>query len=115
MLPSASHSDHKIDYIVAKSVSDDEIRGAIQQVRYDFGLIICPHTATSFYTISALKIKDWIAVSTAHPAKFKEIVEPIIRQNIPMPPNLDKFLNRSKNYKDMKPDLKELVNFLEKS
>lgn len=110
-----SHSNHEFDYISAKSVSDGEITISIKKAQSNFGLIICPHTATAFNNISKLQISDWIAVSTAHPVKFKEIVEPIVGHNISMPANLIKFLDLSKNYIDMNPDLRELEKFLIKS
>ena len=36
--------------------------------------------------------EPWVLVATAHPAKFNEIVEPLIGRDIPVPPALARLL-----------------------
>jgi threonine synthase len=36
----------------------------------------------------------WILVSTAHPAKFREVVEPLIGAPVPVPANLARLFER---------------------
>ncbi|MCE7737411.1 MAG: threonine synthase [Candidatus Heimdallarchaeota archaeon] len=106
-------SDHRIDYITAKSVSDNEIRSAIKKVHEEFNQIICPHTATAFDCMRNFDVKDCIIVSTAHPSKFKEVVEPIIKGEVSIPSNLGKFIGKSKTYIDLKADLKGIMALLD--
>jgi threonine synthase len=82
----------------AYPVDDDAIR---QQIAHDFrryGRIWCPHTATALWAYDQLpearrSAQAWIAVATAHPAKFEQIVEPIIGQGIEVPPALAELLS----------------------
>jgi threonine synthase len=36
----------------------------------------------------------WILVATAHPAKFETVVEPLIGEQVPLPPELEDILGR---------------------
>jgi len=55
---------------------------------------MCPHTATAAEVYSRLSAAErrespWVVVATAHPAKFNEIVEPIIGKPVTVPQSLD--------------------------
>ncbi len=81
------------------SVSDAEIEQAISTDFREFGFATCPHTATATHTWRQLdedlvSEHDWILVGTAHPAKFETIVEPIIGETVPLPPELRDILSR---------------------
>ena len=73
-----------------------------QRIRSDFehyGRIWCPHTAVSAeaYARLAPAVRErgrWVLVATAHPAKFREIVEPLIGRALPMPENLARLFER---------------------
>jgi threonine synthase len=85
--------------IGARSVSDSQIEQQIQQRHTDYGFAICPHTATATFTYDQLSAaeraeRDWILVSTAHPAKFEQIVEPLIGQQVPLPDALAAIMSR---------------------
>ncbi len=77
----------------AVSISDAQIRA---RIRTDFaarGQVWCPHTATAAEAYEGLAPQRkasgrWVLVSTAHPAKFREIVEPLIGQRVAVPENL---------------------------
>jgi threonine synthase len=82
------------------SVSDDEIRARIRAGYREFGQIWCPHTATAAEAWQRLTperrhARRWVLVSTAHPAKFREIVEPLIGHPVPMPESLTKLFARA--------------------
>ncbi|MGK5082263.1 threonine synthase [Bdellovibrionota bacterium FG-1] len=85
----------------AISVSDDEIRQAILRGLEYHGQIFCPHTATAYHARSCLESAHWILVATAHPAKFSDIVEPLIQKTIPMPPQLASLLKRPSHYEEI--------------
>jgi len=100
------------------SVSDDEIKLAMQQDFAEFGFATCPHTATASHTWRQLEPglaeqHDWILVATAHPAKFETIVEPLIGESVPLPPELAEILSRPAHSVSIGPDLASLAAALE--
>ena len=76
----------------AEAVSDAQIREAILRSRDTRGHVICPHTACAAEVLDRLRERfepgDWAVVSTAHPAKFPEVVEPLLGDSIAPPPAL---------------------------
>jgi threonine synthase len=84
----------------AVSVSDEEIRATIKNVYQLKREILCPHTATAMAVRSRLQ-GDWIVVSTAHPAKFTEVVEPLIGCAVPVPPSLQSLRDRPTHYREI--------------
>jgi threonine synthase len=104
--------------VSAVSVSDREIEQEIRQNFSEFGLVTCPHTATATYAWRHLTdeqriTNDWILVATAHPAKFEQIVEPIIGQAIPLPEELASILSRDRKYEKIEPDLQSMTAALD--
>ncbi|MDH3304456.1 MAG: threonine synthase [Gammaproteobacteria bacterium] len=96
------------------SVSDAEIEASIRRDFKDFGFATCPHTATATHTWRQLDedlaaAHDWILVGTAHPAKFETIVEPVIGEIVPLPPELEEILARPAHAITIKPDLESLA------
>jgi threonine synthase len=89
--------------VSACSVSDDEIRARIQAGYRDYGQIWCPHTATAAeawhrLTPARRGERRWVLVSTAHAAKFREIVEPLIGREVPVPETLARLFARPTQY-----------------
>src|SRR6185436_1591555 len=75
----------------AESVTDGEIQEGVAADYNQYGKVWCPHTATAAEVYARMKREEqgnslsggrWILVATAHPAKFREIVEPLIGQRI---------------------------------
>ena len=83
----------------AEAVSDAEIRAAIVRTRKERGHVVCPHTACAADVLDRLRASgvagDWAAVATAHPAKFPEVVEPLLGETIAPPPALAAMLART--------------------
>ena len=83
--------------LTAQSVDDDEISEEIRASRAKYGTVICPHTATATRVLSRLRehgeTRDFVAVATAHPAKFEAIVEPLAGP-VEIPPALAALLDR---------------------
>jgi threonine synthase len=107
----------------AESVTDDEIRARIandyRQFQGQYGKPWCPHTATAAEVYARMPISErakerWVLVSTAHPAKFREIVEPLIGQRIEMPESLAKLFSRPVFCADLEPSLAALTDALGK-
>jgi len=85
--------------ISACSVSDEQIRAAIRAGFERFGQIWCPHTATAGHAYLQLPparraAGRWVLVATAHPGKFREIVEPLIGRAVPIPETLTRLFAR---------------------
>jgi threonine synthase len=79
--------------IEAVSISDAQISARIVTDFAARGQVWCPHTATAaeaYEQLPAERRADsrWVLVATAHPAKFREIVEPLIGQSVTVPDNL---------------------------
>jgi threonine synthase len=104
----------------AESVSDEQIRARISTDYRRFGKVWCPHTATAAEVWDRMPASEradarWILVSTAHPAKFREIVEPLIRESIAMPESLAKLFERPVSCADLEPELRALSGALQNS
>jgi threonine synthase len=83
----------------ATSIDDAAIRDRITADHARFGVIWCPHTAVGAETWARLPARErdehsWCVVATASPAKFPEIVEPLIGGKVPVPPALAELLGR---------------------
>jgi threonine synthase len=82
----------------AHAVDDDEIREEIRASQQRYGILICPHTATATRVLARLRARsdsrDYAVVATAHPAKFEQVIEPLIGVSIEVPPALQALLER---------------------
>ena len=101
----------------AVSVSDEIIQKEIRRNYNEFHLATCPHTATATFAWRELDDserteKDWIMVATAHPAKFEQIVEPIIEAEVPLPADLADILSRPRHFVKIEPDAEALAKAL---
>ena len=105
--------------VSAQSVSDAQIQARIATDFREYGKVWCPHTATAAEVYARMSAAEranarWIMVSTAHPAKFREIVEPLIGRRIEMPESLAKLFARPVSAADLDPALAALTTALEK-
>ena len=100
----------------AYSVSDDEIRASIKLDYAAYGQTWCPHTATAAHLYRQLpaerRKERWVLVGTAHPAKFNDVVEPLIGAAVPVPSALADLLSLPSLQQDVAPRLDDLRNVL---
>jgi threonine synthase len=89
-------------------VTDDEIGEAIREGVREYGQIWDPHTATAVVARERTASPHWVMVSTAHPAKFERIVEPLVGSAVNVPPALAALLDRPMTYSEIGPTLREL-------
>lgn len=85
--------------IRAVSVGDDAIRESIRREFRESDLVLCPHSATAAQAYRMMDEEErrrshWVLVATAHPAKFPEVVEPLVGMPIEPPPALNHLLGR---------------------
>lgn len=108
--------------VSAFTVTDDDIRARIRAGFNEFGQIWCPHTATAAEAYERLSVARhgatkrqgrWVIVGTAHPAKFREIVEPLIGRTIPVPETLAKLFARPTQCTEIDADLAALRGALQ--
>jgi len=83
----------------AVSIDDDATRERIRIDYRRYHRAWCPHTAVAAEAYERLAPNErtrgrWILVATAHPAKFREIVEPLIGATLTMPQNLARLFDR---------------------
>jgi len=98
-------------------VEDDAIRARIRTGYQELGQIWCPHTATAAEAYARLPAERresgrWVLVSTAHPAKFREIVEPLIGRDVAVPESLAKLFARPTECTEIDADLASLRDAL---
>lgn len=102
----------------ADSVDDATIRHRIREDFMDFGRIWCPHTATAAEVYRRLdaeerRARPWVLVATAHPAKFNDVVEPLIGCAVEVPPALARLLELPQHKRDAPPTLEAVAQALE--
>lgn len=83
-----------------------------------YGREWCPHTATAAEVHRRLSERErrdhpWVLVATAHPAKFNDVVEPIIGKAVEVPPALGRLLRLPQHFLDLPPTLQAVAAALE--
>lgn len=95
--------------VSAWSVSDEEIKKTIVDEYKKEGYVLCPHTACAERVrLDHFDGEPVIIVSTAHPAKFDTVVEPLIGATVPMPAALADLVNRPSTFTEIGTDYREL-------
>lgn len=96
--------------ISTASHTDEEVRGAIAELFKKYSYVADPHTAIGYLGCS--KATNSLFLATAHPAKFREVVEPVIGKPVPLPDALADTLARKKVVQRIGPSLGELSKLL---
>jgi threonine synthase len=99
------------DVLHARLVTDDEIRDMIRaEAQHDY--VWDPHGATAasvYHQLAAdRKREPWVLAATAHPAKFNDIVEPLIGRAVDVPPALARLLELPRHEQELEPTLDAL-------
>jgi threonine synthase len=105
--------------LVGTRHDDGEVRAAIKRVREDHGYLLDPHSAIAYLGLkaclgSARDASDspGVFLATAHPAKFGEIVEPIIGRPVDIPGPLADALARPRHILRLPASLNAVVGTL---
>jgi threonine synthase len=102
--------------LTAESVSDAQIRETIRRDYAEWDQTWCPHTATAACVYRGLaherREARWVLVGTAHPAKFNDIVEPLIDAEVPVPAALAELLSLPAVQSEIAPELASLRSTL---
>lgn len=99
------------------SFTDEQTRDAMRDVFLRNGYILDPHGAIGYLGLKQYLIDSKVEVTgvfleTAHPAKFKEVVEETLEQQVIVPPALQKFLQHEKKTIKMAADFGSFKEFL---
>ena len=92
--------------ITSTAHTDHEVRATIAELYRRFGYVADPHTAIAYLGNAAMFL------STAHPAKFREVVEPAIGTTVPLPAPLSAALARKKTVQRIGAAINELKDLL---
>jgi len=101
----------------AVSVDDAATQSRLRTDFARYHRIWCPHTAVAAegYARLAPELRArgrWLIAATAHPAKFREIVEPLIGEKVAMPENLSRLFDRPSSAVEIEADLEALKRAL---
>jgi threonine synthase len=93
----------------ASSITDEEIERTIRDAATRSSEVWDPHTATAVLTRARLGSPHWVVVSTAHPAKFESVVEPLVGRAVEVPPCLAELLDRPATFEEIDPTFDALA------
>ena len=102
--------------------SDDDVRATIKRVYEERGYLLDPHSAIAYMGLAGRDGQDRrqgrddrmeMFLATAHPAKFAEIVEPIIGRPVEKPPALADALNGPRHIIRIRASLDRLLGMLD--
>jgi threonine synthase len=102
--------------------SDDDVRATIKRVYEERGYLLDPHSAIAYMGLTGRNGQDrregqdgrvGVFLSTAHPAKFAEIVEPIIGRPVEKPAALAEALNGPQHIIRIRASLDRLLGMLD--
>jgi threonine synthase len=95
---------------------DDETRDCIAQVYQRTGHVLDPHSAVGYLGVDAGRRAfgegPCVVLCTAHPAKFREAVEPAIGRSVPVPERLAACLQAERHVTPIAPETSALRDFL---
>jgi threonine synthase len=102
--------------ISSYAYSDDQIRDTIKRVYRENGYLLDPHGATGFKASEQYLEENpddqMIFLETAHPAKFRESVEPVIAEEVKIPERLQEFMKRKKKSISLSKKYNEFKEYL---
>ena len=113
--------DHDYDRlakeIVGYAFSDDETRSAMIEVFTRNQYVMDPHGAIAYLGLKKFLQENktnaiGVFAETAHPAKFKEVVEDTLNTSLKIPATLEKFLHHEKKSIALKNSFESLKDFL---
>lgn len=114
--------------IEAYSFSDEETKIAMRNVKNEFNCILDPHGAVAYLGLETFRKsfetaqddnsnlpENFVGVllETAHPAKFVETVEDVLREKIEIPAKLEAFNKKEKQSLEFPADFELLKGFFE--
>jgi HlyD family secretion protein len=112
MMPGVNAMNEKIE---GYSFTDEETKEAMKLIHSKYGYISDPHGAVGYLGLqssASLAKTNCIFLETAHPAKFTDVVEPVLNTQIPLPERLEKFMKKEKHSIKIENKFEQLKDFL---
>lgn len=99
---------------IAGEASDEEMKETIRQVFASSDYLIDPHTACAFCAAKKMEIvaENTVCLSSAHPAKFPDIIHEVLGSWPEMPAGLSNLEDRQKVSYKIQPGLQDLEEFI---
>ncbi len=102
--------------LVGQRVTDEETSSCIGRIHRETGYVPDPHTAVGLVALEKhLELHPdhvGVVLATAHPAKFANVVEPVIGEEIPLPAALIRCLESERQVIPIEPRLEALQEIL---
>lgn len=104
--------------IYSTSFDDTQTRKGIKDVYEKFNYVIDPHGSVGYLALKEYveknSIKDFngIVLETAHPAKFKDVIEEVLNIEVEIPERLAACLNKEKKTVQLNSNFSELKEYL---
>ena len=83
----------------AYSYTDEETKTALLELYNDFTYVADPHGAVGYLGAKAYLENNEahvVFLETAHPTKFLDVVEDVIRENVDLPPQIEAVMDKEK-------------------
>ena len=103
--------DDMCEEIKGFSCSDAQILDAIKEIHDSYDYISDPHSAVGYLATKHYG-SDGFWLSTAHAAKFREVIEEAIGRKPELPDGLAKAMNMERRFTNMTSEDKDLREFL---
>jgi threonine synthase len=98
------------------SCTEEETKQTISRVNLEYNYLLDPHGAVGFLALEKYLKKQsgqkGIFLETAHPVKFLDVVEPVIKREIPLPLHLRDISKRKKNVTGMEAEYGKFSDYL---
>ncbi|HXR83406.1 MAG TPA: threonine synthase [Hanamia sp.] len=98
------------------SISDDETRNTIKEIYQKENYLLDPHGAVAYFALDNYlrnyPTQQGYFLETAHPVKFFDVVEPVIKKEIEIPENVKSILKKEKLSMRMNANFNELKEYL---
>jgi len=95
------------------SITDAEITARVVADFKQYQRVWCPHTAVAAEAYARMPVAEkaahhWVIVATAHPAKFSEIMQPLVGAVLRTPPSLQALYDRPSRFEILPAELASL-------
>jgi threonine synthase len=103
--------------LVGRRYDDHETKEAIKAIYEEYGYVLDPHTAVAYLGLKSVVADlgekvNGVALATAHPAKFREVVEEALHIKVEIPERLQQTLEKEKQSILLSSDFKDFKAFL---
>lgn len=108
--------DRMREDVTGAAFDDSRVVAEIGRVYRDFGYLLDPHGAIAWLGLQEILATEpratGVFLATAHPAKFREVVEPAIGQKVPLPVTLADALARPRHSERLPASYPALVELI---